>query len=163
MTSPSEVEPGAGRPDPLRRRIVDWLAGLSATALAGSVFFPLLRYLSPPRIPEAATSQIEAGSANDPELIEKGFKIVRFGSEPVILVRVGEDDFRAFAATCTHLDCIVEYRPERKVLWCNCHNGQFDLTGRNVAGPPPRPLARYEVHVVRDRKGAAPTLVVARS
>lgn len=159
----SREEPSASRPpDILRRRVVNWLAGSSAGALAGSIFFPLLRYLSPPRIPEAPTHQIEAGPANDPDLIDKGFKIVRFGSEPVILVRAGDGDFRAFAATCTHLDCIVEYRPERKALWCNCHNGQFDLGGRNVAGPPPRPLARYEVHQVRNRQGAT-NLVIARS
>lgn len=153
----------SGAPDPLRRRIVNWLAGSSAGALAGSVLFPLVRYLSPPRVPEAATHQIEAGGTNDPELIEKGFKIVRFGSEPVILVRAGEGDYRAFAATCTHLDCIVEYRPARQTIWCNCHNGQFDLTGRNVAGPPPRPLARYEVHQIPGRDGGAPQLVIARS
>ena len=114
-------------------------------------------------MPEAATHQVEAGLTNDPELLEKGFKIVRFGSEPVILVRAGENDFRAFAATCTHLDCIVEFRPEQRVLFCNCHNGQFDLAGRNIAGPPPHPLERYEVHVLPGREGGAGSLVVERA
>lgn len=149
--------------DTARRRLLNWLLGTSAGALLASIFYPVLRFVSPPRVPEAATDQVEAGPANDPELVEKGFKIVRFGAEPVILVRVREGEYRAFAATCTHLDCIVEFRPGQGVLWCNCHNGQFDLTGRNVAGPPPRPLTPFQVHVVAGTAGQPGTLVVSRT
>lgn len=60
------------------------------------ILYPNARFLSPPRVPEAATSQIEAGPTNDPELLENGFKILRFGSEPVSLIRVSDTDFRAF-------------------------------------------------------------------
>ena len=68
----------------------------------------------------------------------------------------------AFSATCTHLDCIVEYRPGVKKIWCNCHDGQYDLNGRNVGGPPPRPLTPYTVNLVS--KGAGPgTLVVSKA
>jgi Rieske Fe-S protein len=80
--------------------------------------------------------------------MEKGYKIIRFGVEPVIVVRLADNDFRAFAATCTHLDCIVEYQKDKNRIWCNCHNGEFDLSGRNVAGPPPKPLEPYKVDVV---------------
>ena len=59
----------------------------------------------------------------------------RFGAEPVILVKAGESDFRAFSATCTHLDCIVTCRKDKGDIYCNCHGGTYDLTGRNVAGP----------------------------
>ena len=106
---------------------------------------------------------MEAGPVNDPELLEKGFKIVRFGAEPVILVRVAEADFRAFSATCTHLECIVGYKKDRERIWCNCHNGQYDLTGRNVAGPPPRPLTPFKVDlVIRDPHQPA-TIVVTKA
>ncbi len=114
-------------------------------------------------MPEATTDQVEVGPVNDPELLDRGFKIVRFGSDPVIVVRAGESDYRAFSATCTHLDCIVEFRPERQLFWCNCHNGQFDLTGRNVGGPPPRPLTPFTVHVVSGESGRPDTLVVERA
>jgi cytochrome b6-f complex iron-sulfur subunit len=148
--------------DLARRRFVDWLLGTSAGALAVSIFYPVLRFLDPPRTAEQSVQQVEVGPANDPELLAKGYKIVRFGAEPVIVVRAAEGDYRAFTATCTHLDCIVEYRPDIARLWCNCHNGAYDLTGRNVAGPPPRPLTRLVVHSVA-QKGAAPLLVVARA
>ena len=81
------------------RRFVNWFLGSSAGALVASIFYPVFRFLSPPEVPESTTHQVEAGPTNDPELVEKGFKIVRFGNEPVLLVRVAEDDYRAFAAT----------------------------------------------------------------
>ena len=147
------------RPDPLRRRVVNWLLGTSAGALVASILYPVLRFLSPPRIPEAPTNQVDAGLTNDPDLVEKDFKILRFGNEPVILIRVAEGDYRAFSATCTHLSCTVTFRPDRRLLWCYCHNGIFDLSGRNIGGPPPRPLTPYRVHVV---PGPPERLVVER-
>jgi Rieske Fe-S protein len=145
-----------------RRTFVNWLLGTSAAGLFSSIVYPVARFISPPDVPEAATNEVEAGLTNDPELLDRGFKIVRFGAEPVIVVRVADTDFRAFAATCTHLDCIVEYRSDKQLLWCWCHNGAYDLQGRNVAGPPPRPLDAYNVHLVA--KGAGPqTIVVSRA
>jgi cytochrome b6-f complex iron-sulfur subunit len=146
-----------------RRRFLNWFLGTTLGALLVSILYPVLRFVSPPRIPESTAAEVEAGLANDPELIEKGFKIVRFGAEPVIVVRVSDTDFRAFAATCTHLDCIVEYRKDKQNIWCNCHNGAYDLTGRNIAGPPPRPLAAYRVHLVSKGSGQPAALVVGKA
>lgn len=149
--------------DRARRRFVNWLLSTSAGALALAVGYPIVRFLSPPEVPESTGNRVEVGPTSDPELLEKGYKIVRFGNEPVIVLKVGETDFRAFAATCTHLDCIVEYRPADRLIWCNCHDGKYDLTGRNVGGPPPRPLDRFAVHLVQRGSGEAPTLVVERA
>lgn len=153
----------AGSPsDRGRRKLLNWLLGGSVSALLASVAYPVVRFLAPPRIPEASTRRVEVGPVNDPELVERSFKIVRFGSEPVILLRVGEE-YRAFSATCTHLDCIVEYDAGDRLIRCNCHDGRYDLTGRNVGGPPPRPLERFTVHQVDAGDGQPPTLVVERS
>lgn len=146
----------------VRRRFVNWLLGSSAGALLASVLYPVLRFIVPPDVPEATTNRVEAGPTNDPELLEKGFKIVRFGNEPVILIRVADDDFRAYAAVCTHLDCIVEYQRDERRIWCNCHNGAYDLTGQQTAGPPPRPLERFEVNLTSAGPGSPATIVVSR-
>jgi len=63
----------------------------------------------------------------------------------VILLRLASGELRAFSATCTHLDCTVQYRSDQGVIWCACHNGKYDTNGRNIAGPPPRPLDQYRV------------------
>ena len=149
------------RPD--RRRFLNWLLGTSAGTLFASVLYPVLRYVSPPRIPESTTTSVEAGPLNDPEFLDKGYKIVRFGPEPVIVVKVSEKDVRAFSATCTHLDCIVEFQKDKERIWCNCHNGQYDLTGRNVSGPPPKPLTPYKVDLVAKDPRQPGMIVVSKA
>ncbi len=154
---------GGGLVTTARRRFVNWLLAGSGGALLASIVYPIFRFVSPPRIPEAETAQVEAGLTNDPELLERGFKIVRFGAEPVILIRLAEDSFRAFAATCTHLDCIVEYQRDQSRIWCNCHNGEYDLAGQVVSGPPPHALAGYQVDLVERGAGQPKSVVVSRS
>lgn len=144
-----------------RRRLVNWFLGSSFGALLLTVIYPVLRYITPPRVPEATANEVEAGDVNDPELRDKAFKIVRFGAEPVILVRAADDALHAFSATCTHLDCIVGFQKEQNRIWCNCHGGAYDLTGRNVAGPPPKPLTPYKVNLAARGSGPA-TIVVSK-
>ena len=146
-----------------RRRFLNWFLGTSFGALMASALFPVFRFVSPPVVPEAPTHEVEGGPTNDPEFLEKGYRIVRFGNEPVILIRVAEDDFRAFAGTCTHLDCIVEYQSAERRIWCNCHNGEYDLQGRQVAGPPPRPLDLFQVNLVERGPGQAKSIVVTKA
>jgi len=147
---------------PPRRRFLNWLFGTSVGALMASVLYPVARFVSPPRIPESSTNQVDAGSADDPIFREQGFKIVRFGTEPVILIKVTDTEFRAFSATCTHLDCIVTFQDDKDRIYCNCHGGVYDLNGRNVAGPPPRPLEPYKVNLVT-RGGQPATIVVSKA
>jgi Rieske Fe-S protein len=65
----------------------------------------------------------------------------------VLLIRVSQTEWRAFSAVCTHLSCIVQYDASRGLIWCACHNGQYDLSGKVIAGPPPAPLKEYAVHL----------------
>ncbi len=146
-----------------RRRFINWFLGSTFGALAVSVLYPVLRYVSPPRVPEASTNQIEAGPVNDPALMDKGFKIVRFGAEPVILVRLSDTEFKAFSATCTHLDCIVGFQKDKTRIFCNCHGGQYDMNGRNVGGPPPRPLTPFKVNLASKGAGQPATIVISKA
>ena len=70
-------------------------------------------------------------------------------------------DVRAFNAVCTHLECTVEYRAAEGDIFCNCHNGVYDLNGHNVSGPPPRPLEVYKV--ILPTEPGKEDIVVART
>lgn len=131
-----------------RRSFVGAFLATSVTALAASVFYPILRFLSPPRIPEATGDRVLAGKVS--ELAGEGWKIFPFGSEPGILVEASSGQYLAYSASCTHLGCTVQFDPPSKRIWCACHNGWYDLDGKNVEGPPPRPLTGYKVQVVGD-------------
>ena len=74
--------------------------------------------------------------------------VITGNSVPYILIRLENDEFRAYEQKCTHLSCAVFYMPGSGKIECPCHNGWFDaLTGEVLSGPPPRPLPRLDVHV----------------
>lgn len=126
-----------------KRDFLKFILGGSLVAWAASILYPLFAYLKPPKQAEVEVTSVKVGNLSS---IEKDSgTIVRFGNKPVILVRSAAGELRAFDATCTHLDCTVQYRKEMGVIWCACHNGKYDFNGRNIAGPPPRPLDEYRV------------------
>ena len=112
------------------------------------MLYPILRFLSPPEVPEDTSLTVSAGKASS--LLPNSGRVVPFGAEPAIVVRLAGGELRAFTAVCTHLSCTVQYRDDLQQIWCACHNGHYDLTGRNVSGPPPRPLTPYDVNVKGD-------------
>ena len=63
------------------------------------------------------------------------------------LRRESEQQFVAFAVNCTHLGCPVRWLPNAGLFMCPCHGGVYYKDGTVAAGPPPRPLARYDVRV----------------
>ena len=154
----SSIESGPGRRD-----FLNWLLGSSLGILVLWIFYPVLRFVSTPAVPESTATQVEAGATNDPAFQDTGYKIVRFGEDPLIVLRVDDDDFRAFSATCTHLDCIVEYQRDERRIWCNCHNGMYNLAGQVVSGPPPRPLQAFRVDLVSRGPHQARAVVVSRA
>jgi len=125
--------------EPSRRSFVNWFLGTSAGAFLLAVAYPLTRYLVPPRVAESTAGSVTLAIEADQVKPNTG-QIFKFGSRPAILVRTPAGELRAFSAVCTHLNCTVQYRPDLSHIWCACHNGHFDLSGRNIAGPPPRPL-----------------------
>jgi len=131
-----------------RRGLVRWLLGSGLVISVGSFIYPIVRFLNPPPVSEAAVNEVVAGKLQD--LKPNSGKIVRFGDTPVLLVRVSQTEWRAFSAVCTHLSCIVQYQPERTRIWCACHNGVYNLQGQVVSGPPPKPLRPYDVHIRQD-------------
>ena len=135
-------------PDTGKRNFLKYLLGGGTLAFLASILYPVLAYLKPPVQAEVEVKSVNAGKAE--EMPKDSGKIVKFGTKPVILVRTADNQFKAFDATCTHLDCTVQFNKDIGMIWCACHNGKYDLTGRNVAGPPPRPLDPYKVIIQGD-------------
>lgn len=129
----------------------DWLSALVGGGLTASVIsflYPVVRFILPPEIAESVADEVTAAKTS--ELSPNSGKIFKFGSRPGIVIRTPTGDLRAFTAVCTHLNCTVQYRSDMQMIWCACHNGMYDLNGKVVSGPPPRPLDEYTVHVRAD-------------
>ena len=129
-----------------RKRFLDWLLGGSIGGLLAAVVYPVTRYIIPPKLAEATVSSVvlpfESG-----DMAPNSGRIFKFGNKPAMIIKTASGELRAFSAQCTHLDCTVQYRDDLHEIWCACHNGHYDLTGKNVSGPPPRPLPPYAVVV----------------
>lgn len=135
---------------PTRRRFVNWILGTSAGGLAAAVLYPIVRYLIPPTAAQSAAGTVTLNIKPEDVKPNSG-EIFKFGSLPGILIRTPSGELRAFSAVCTHLGCIVQYRPDLTQIWCACHNGHYNLKGANVSGPPPKPLQEYTVNVRGDQ------------
>src|ERR1039458_10373853 len=132
-------------PDAGRRTVVSWLLGGGVAASLASFFYPVARFLDPPKVAEVSVNEVDAGKVQD--LKPNSGKIVKFGNKPAILIRVNDTEWKAFSAVCTHLNCTVQYQASSSEMWCPCHNGTYDLEGRVVSGPPPKPLEEFAVKI----------------
>ncbi len=131
-----------------KRDFLKYILGGSFLAWVGVVLYPVISYLKPPTQAEVEVNSVNVGKSTSIAL--NSGQIIKFGNKPVLLIRTAQGNFKAFSATCTHLDCTVQYKNDLGLIWCACHNGKFDLNGRNISGPPPRPLSEYRVTLQGD-------------
>jgi Rieske Fe-S protein len=131
-----------------RRRILNLLLGSSTLATLAAIFYPIIRFMVPPQVVESSALSVVAAKRS--ELRSAEGKVFKFGTKPGILIQAPSGEYRAFTAICRHLDCTVQYLADEKTIWCACHNGRYDLTGKNISGPPPRPLEEFHVNIRGD-------------
>lgn len=133
-----------------RRSFLDLLLGIGATGWLASVFYPALRYLTP--LPLSGPGGPVKLSPEQLTALEKEkFVIVPAQGKRILVFQDPAQKVRALDARCTHEGCTVKFVPGESVIWCACHNGRFDLDGRVISGPPPRPLGQYVAN--QDAKG----------
>ncbi len=149
---------------PTRR---NWLwaalqAGIGVTVAA--IGYPVVRFLWPRKTTSSGELQVVAPfRLHELRLDAQGRWPPPFdvGGKPCLVIQTPDGEVRAFNALCTHVDCTVEYRPEQGDIFCNCHNGVYDLNGNNVSGPPPRPLETYEV-TLRSLESGEKEIIISR-
>ncbi|MGZ6142045.1 MAG: QcrA and Rieske domain-containing protein [Myxococcales bacterium] len=125
-----------------RRSMFDLVLGAGLLGWIGSILFPVLRYLKP-LAQQGQNGPIKLGPEDQAKLEKDHSVIVRAGPSRILVFEDAGQQLRAISAKCTHEGCTVQYVPGESVIWCACHNGRFDLDGRVLAGPPPRPLERH--------------------
>lgn len=128
-----------------RREFAKFLCLVSGGLAAGSTFVAIKANLFPDKKIEG-----EFPVCNKSDLPVGGTKsfVIPGSSTPYILIHLESGEFKAYEQKCTHLSCAVYYKPGTGKIECPCHNGWFDaLTGKNIQGPPPRPLPHLNVLV----------------
>jgi Rieske Fe-S protein len=124
-----------------RREFARFLVLTSSAFVAGQGFIAAQHLIRQNRPQVPARLKV----ASLAELPHGGVAVFSYPSEheKCVLVRLRDGSLVAFSQACTHLSCAVIPRVDEGVFECPCHDGYFDLrTGKNIAGPPPRPLPR---------------------
>lgn len=131
-----------------RRSFLNKLIGGSFLVLLGGTLYPILRFLWPSQQTSSAGAEWQEVATTDELLVGQG-KIVTLANQPVYVVRLHENEYKALSAICTHLGCIVKWGlPEHPDhFFCPCHAAVFDTFGNVLAGPAPRPLPSFQVKV----------------
>jgi len=56
------------------------------------------------------------------------------------VVRKSENQIKVFSPICPHLGCGFRWNQQVSQFQCPCHGSAYDLNGKVLAGPAPRPL-----------------------
>jgi cytochrome b6-f complex iron-sulfur subunit len=131
-----------------RRRFIAASAATSiGVALSGVALWPVWKFLSPAEVGDeqekvsVPRSKLGVGQAH----------FFHFRGRPAVVLQLDPGEFIALSAVCTHLGCIVNWRPEEEIFFCPCHAGKFSRTGQVLGGPPPTPLSSYPLVVKADQ------------
>ncbi|MGE0266446.1 MAG: ubiquinol-cytochrome c reductase iron-sulfur subunit [Candidatus Obscuribacterales bacterium] len=111
--------------------------------------YPVCRYLCPAETEDEKVVVESVTVCKESELPPGSGRNFKFGHKPALVTHTEDGQLHAFIAICSHLGCTVQFNTDKDLIWCACHGGAYDpSTGKNVAGPPPKPLDPLKVAVV---------------
>lgn len=145
MMNGTSAQPKDSDSPPGRRGFLALLGGLSLAWL-GTLVLPVYRYLSPANTtsPPGNAGKVKIDKVTLADVAQPGQgKNGGYGGRGLIVLRTAAGTLRAFDAKCSHAGCNVSFEGSR--IFCPCHGGVYDLSGKNVAGPPPKPLAELQI------------------
>lgn len=140
-----------------RRQFLNTLFGGSLIAFFSGTLFSLAKFAFPTLGKEPDFVVLDKKEfAGIPNNSTKAFA---WGGVLGLFLKKADGGMTAFKGVCTHMECNVNYKSEEKKFYCACHQGWFDDTGKNIAGPPPKPLEVFEImekgeKLIIARKGA---------
>ncbi|PTY04641.1 (2Fe-2S)-binding protein [Opitutaceae bacterium EW11] len=141
-----------------RRRFLTWLSVGLGGVCAALVGIPVVGFVLAPLLRKPAGQWRTVGKAAD-FAIGKTVNVVFEDPSPLPWAgvtaraaawvrRESDERFIAFSVHCTHLGCPVRWMHDANLFLCPCHGGVYYQDGTVAAGPPPRPLFRYDVRVM---------------
>lgn len=148
MSDSHHQDPAGDGGSMTRRTVLDTLLAAGACVWAAGVAAPAAAYLWPAHAGGPGDEFVKAGSVKDFPV--GGARMIQHQGKPVVVLRLGESEFRAFSAICTHLGCVVRWDEQSRQIHCPCHAGFFGPDGAVLSGPPPRPLTAHKVVVAGD-------------
>ncbi|MBN1381217.1 MAG: Rieske (2Fe-2S) protein [Deltaproteobacteria bacterium] len=128
-----------------RRTFLNTLFGSWLFALFSGSFYALIKFAFPTvgKEPDFVVLKLK----DYVDIPNNSVKPFTWGNVLGLYLKKEDGSIMALKGVCTHMECNVAYKPDEKKFYCACHQGWFDDTGQNIAGPPPRPLETFDVIV----------------
>jgi menaquinol-cytochrome c reductase iron-sulfur subunit len=156
-----ERGPGFYTPVGTRRSFFRWVTGAVAAVVGVSLAIPLVGYLISPALRRRERPWVELGPAEDlpvgePRQLDH-VTTIRDGwletksQKAVWAVKQADGQVTVFAPLCTHLGCGYRWDAGDRRFKCPCHGSVYDITGKVLEGPAPRPLDVLPVKVENGR------------
>lgn len=144
-----------------RRQFLTTMLGLTGSVIGLSLAVPLTGYALSPAMVKEKTEFVPIGSVADfkvgePIKVNYSFRKKDGWVETEVkksawVVKKDDNNLTVFSPNCTHLGCGYSWDAASKQFKCPCHGAVFSLEGEVVAGPPPRPLDRFETKVAEGK------------
>jgi Rieske Fe-S protein len=155
--SEKEAEEKLGGLSQGRRRFIVMGLGVIGSAMAASLGVPLAAFFGLPALRRSETHWLEVGPASAfpkgeiKKVLAKPLVAQVWPHEspsvPLYVMNLDGEKFVLYHTHCTHVGCPVQWNVQAGRFFSPCHGGVFDQEGRVLAGPPPRPLDRYEYKI----------------
>src|ERR1041384_6772780 len=136
-----------------RRGFLKAVIGGSAALIAAITAVPGLGYLLAPVLSKNSRRKRRVVFPNGGDAKSGSFVRARYDHQeetsPDLYIRSEGVQPLVLWARCPHASCSVEWKDGEGAFVCPCHQGKFDKMGKNIAGPPPRPLDRLKASFVK--------------
>lgn len=126
-----------------RRTFLNALFGGWLIAIASGGIYAFLRFIFPTVGKEP--DFVVLNKADFFDIPANTVKAFAWGGKPGFFLKKDNGTMLALKGVCTHMECNISYRPDVKKFYCACHKGWFDDNGRNIEGPPPKPLETFDI------------------
>jgi menaquinol-cytochrome c reductase iron-sulfur subunit len=137
-------------PDGTRRRFFELVIKAASGFIGLSLAVPLVGYLISPALKRRKQQWVNVASAAElPTGVPKQLEYVATVQDGYLetktqkalwAVKQPDGQVTVFSPMCTHLGCGYHWDAGAQQFKCPCHGSVFDMSGRVVAGPAPRPL-----------------------
>lgn len=140
-----------------RRTFFIWMIRVIPTVMGISLVIPLLGYVSSSAFKRreeawAAIGTVADLAPNEPRELEfartvkEGWRTT-IAKKAVWVVKQSNGAITAFSPMCPHLGCGYRWDAPARQFQCPCHGSVYDVTGKVLAGPAPRPLDELPIKV----------------
>ncbi len=139
-----------------RRRFLSGVIKLFFLLLTLASGLIALVYTYPARIRKLKTVYIPV--LDEEDIPRRGVKTVTYTyrrGEHIISTRAFVVNHRGslyvLSPVCTHLGCLVNWHRKKQQFLCPCHGGRYDIEGKVLGGPPPKPLTRLPLKIQKGK------------